>query len=544
MQRIDPRIPMALVALAFVAALAGLARSWVAIENGAIESYAHAQSHAVAVVEHRIQARFNAIDASLTALQLAEQANEGSAVELMDDLGWGGLVDPDTRFVLYEGATVIADSQPLLDLPEGLDPSRRGWRVCETCPEAGWLGAAVPMPHGQTLVALLPLTALTPLLETGHAWVLGPDRTILAHADRTQVGTRPFEVDLDPRLEAMLVDMGAGRSGHRSYAWTDEGGTERYVAAFRPLSAAPPGWSLCISAPSSAATAPVARALRLLALVLAVLVVLVVLGSVATAGVLLAQRQRYAQEQRSEAERLSLTQAAAHAERLALLGTVTAGVAHDLRSPLATLKLSVDLLQEDQTDPETLQDILEAIDRLRLLSDDLTSFSRQNARDACLVPHAMQIACRLVRGSMPAGLSLRSELEHLPPVPISNQRLAQVLMNLLVNAVQAGATRVHVHGEDDGHQIVLQVEDDGPGLPGDLQTEAFKPFVTTKADGDGTGLGLYLCRRYVEEAGGSIRIGRGTLPGACFVVTLPHTGERTARELQVLVRGERELVTA
>ena len=113
--------------------------------------------------------------------------------------------------------------------------------------------------------------------------------------------------------------------------------------------------------------------------------------------------------------------------------------------------------------------------------------------------------------------------EGLPRVRGDHERLRQLLLNLLFNAADAlgGKGRIEVRASNTGGVVRLAVEDDGPGIDETILDHVFDPFVTTKAAGQGTGLGLAVCYTIVERLGGSIEAGNRAEGGAAFEVTLP-----------------------
>ena len=113
----------------------------------------------------------------------------------------------------------------------------------------------------------------------------------------------------------------------------------------------------------------------------------------------------------------------------------------------------------------------------------------------------------------------------LPPIRGSANRLVQVLLNLLLNANQALAgrpdARVVVESARDGRSVVVQVRDNGPGIPEEQRHRVFDPFFTTRAPGEGTGLGLSIAFDIVREHGGELELGAAPEGGACFTIRLP-----------------------
>lgn len=251
------------------------------------------------------------------------------------------------------------------------------------------------------------------------------------------------------------------------------------------------------------------------------------------------QREHARREQQAlfEAEQArlrvaELEHARALDDRLALLGTLVAGVAHEVRSPLAVVAANVNALKEEG--PQTpdvagmLRDVELGVSRIGALVEDLRSFAR-NERDV-VEPNALapmvETAGRLARVRLKGVATLQVELpQDLPEVRVSRRRVEQVLVNLLLNAGDAVAStgrqgRVRVGAAVAGGFVEVAVEDDGPGVSPEIAPRLFQPFATTKGT-KGTGLGLALSRGYVESCGGRLEAGKGSLGGARFAVFLP-----------------------
>lgn len=212
--------------------------------------------------------------------------------------------------------------------------------------------------------------------------------------------------------------------------------------------------------------------------------------------------------------------------RLATLGELAASIGHELRNPLGVIDSSVFLLRK-RIGSEELNGHLDRIEgQVRISSriiDDLLAI----ARDRPPIAESVELTALLVEAreavTLAPGVKLTIDLPSiLPPVRVDPSQMRQVLVNLLSNAADAvgdtGEIRIEA-AEDDGRRLVLRVSDSGAGIDPAVRDQIFDPLVTTKARG--IGLGLSLCKRLVERAGGTIAVEDGPLGGACFVVRLP-----------------------
>jgi len=220
-----------------------------------------------------------------------------------------------------------------------------------------------------------------------------------------------------------------------------------------------------------------------------------------------------------------------HADRLAILGRLAAGVAHELGTPLSVIRLHAQLLASGEVaDPtevrQSAQGVVEQCDRMSGLLRRLLDFAR--AREA--MPTPMELG-PLARSTLDlvAPMARKLDVALTGPRPATPARvlgvrgeLQQVLLNLVVNAMQAmpdgGSVAVSVEAR--GPRVHLVVADDGPGIPADDLPRIFEPFYTTKDEGVGTGLGLSVVREIVEGMGGTITVA-ATDAGTTFDVDLP-----------------------
>jgi len=239
--------------------------------------------------------------------------------------------------------------------------------------------------------------------------------------------------------------------------------------------------------------------------------------------------------QERRAERDALQQELAASEKLAAVGELSAGVAHELGTPLSVIDgraqrwLRAEALsatmREDLTTIRTQVKRMEGIVR-QLLEFGSAETGRKRVVDLGSVAHG---AVSAVEGR---AKDAHLRLEVRPPsgsvfVEADPRRLEEAIGNLLRNAIHAADGLVRISWDRRDSAVVLAVEDDGPGVEDDLRLRVFEPFFTTKESGEGSGLGLAVVRGVVDEHGGKASAERSVLGGARFVVELPaHVGER------------------
>ena len=259
---------------------------------------------------------------------------------------------------------------------------------------------------------------------------------------------------------------------------------------------------------------------------------------------------RYAMEM----ERLAASRAQqlVHQDRLATIGTMSAGVAHEIRNPLSYISSNAAALQTSWNDvvklldlclahglgdaeeleymqqeiPLMLRDILGGVDRILEIAEGLRRFSRKSAPEpveTCLeelIDNSLLLCHNLLKYGITVEKDYGTDRLSLPLRP---QMILQVFVNLLTNAAQAmggeGELKIRTAREDD--RVVVEVQDSGPGIPEDDLDRIFDNFFTTKPSGEGTGLGLSICRKIIEEMEGSLTAENGPTGGAVFLLELP-----------------------
>jgi PAS domain S-box-containing protein len=224
------------------------------------------------------------------------------------------------------------------------------------------------------------------------------------------------------------------------------------------------------------------------------------------------------------------------ADRMASVGTLAAGVAHEINNPLAfilaNLEFALDELRRGGADPEVSRALAEARDgglRVREIVRDLKAFSRADpeGRDTLDVHQVLRSAIGLAQNEIRHRARLEVDVGEVPPVVASEHRLAQVFLNLLINAAQAipegrasdNVIRAVTGTAPDG-RAMIEIADSGCGIAPELLPRIFDPFFTTKPVGVGTGLGLSICHGIVSRMGGEIQVESVPGRGSTFRVLL------------------------
>jgi len=222
-------------------------------------------------------------------------------------------------------------------------------------------------------------------------------------------------------------------------------------------------------------------------------------------------------------------------EKVATMGSLLAGVAHELNNPLAVVLGQSHLLRESAEEPRTsvrAGKIMAAADRCVRIVRNFLALARQQApargevRLNQVVQEAVELlAYELRTDNVEVSLSLA---EDLPMLWADGHQLHQVLVNIVANAHQAmrksPARRqisITTRSEPASQRVHLEITDSGPGIPTEIRAKIFEPFFTTKPPGQGTGLGLSLCRGIIEEHGGAITVVSEPGQGTTFAITLP-----------------------
>lgn len=231
-------------------------------------------------------------------------------------------------------------------------------------------------------------------------------------------------------------------------------------------------------------------------------------------------------------------------EKMASLGQMVAGVAHEMNTPLGYVRNNVEMIaaltgamrspdiSADELQ-QLLDDTLHGVDQLGELVSGLKDFSRMDraATENININDCVSSALLIARNVLKDKVDVVRDDGKLPPVSCVPSKINQVLLNLFTNAAQAmaGRGRLLVRTRHEGDFVTISVQDNGSGIPAGILPRIFDPFFTTKPVGQGTGLGLSICYRILQEHGGDIRVASVPGRGTRFLVSLP-LAESVARK--------------
>jgi len=221
------------------------------------------------------------------------------------------------------------------------------------------------------------------------------------------------------------------------------------------------------------------------------------------------------------------------ARELSVLGQLSASLAHEIKNPLAAIKGAAEILADEVNEKHPKHEFVgimrSEISRLTHSVEKVLTYCRgqrtetqdKNEPLERVIVKVCQVAAQRIQEK---SIDLIVDQNpHSGRLPVADQAMTQVLMNILLNAVDAVAEkgRIHIrHLEDDAGGVYIEISDNGPGISPDMAQEVFFPFKTFKEGG--TGLGLSISKRIVERLGGTIQVAPSEMGGACFKVYLPH----------------------
>jgi len=359
--------------------------------------------------------------------------------------------------------------------------------------------------------------------DTGFAFIISRDGKFQT-SPRFDVSLNhhPYADVLDGRIRSdrILVVDGENRLGHSS------------IFTFAPLKQG--RWLLCYQQETADALEAVRRVVRM------AIIALVIVAAGALTVSFFVSRNLASQLAEADRERTVMTHQVIETGRLASIGELAAGIAHEINNPVAIMVQEAgwidDLLNDDDpTSEDNLVEISRAVGQIRTQGDrckeityKLLSFARKTdptVRAVVLNDIVDEVIGLTSQKTRYANVQIVTELSpDLPSILASPTEIQQVLLNLVNNAVDAierpGGT-VTVVTRTEGDAVVLEVRDTGKGIPEANLARIFDPFFTTKPVGQGTGLGLSICYGIVEKAGGSITVESEIEKGTTFTVSFP-----------------------
>jgi signal transduction histidine kinase len=217
----------------------------------------------------------------------------------------------------------------------------------------------------------------------------------------------------------------------------------------------------------------------------------------------------------------------AQQEKLAGIGTLAAGILHEVRNPVNAIvnagKVLRSAMADDSTDRELIDVIVDGGLRIEAITSALDTHARpaeEGFSEKCDVREGIDATLRLLQHKMD-GITVHREYESDRLVQAPAGPLNQVFLNLLDNALRSGADTLWIRVSDSDEVARISVADNGPGISSEDALRVFDPFFTKRADGSGTGLGLHLSRQIVEGLEGSLKLEQRPGGGAVFTVAIP-----------------------
>ncbi len=254
------------------------------------------------------------------------------------------------------------------------------------------------------------------------------------------------------------------------------------------------------------------------------------------------QLERIVYYEKDETEARKLEQRLQQTERLQSLGTLAAGIAHEIRNPLATINFNAQMLQReldlDLNQSQMLSDLIQEVRKIDNIVREVLNFARP--REPQFLPANLNDIVRYCHNLSKvhirkAKIDLSLDLDpSMPEIIMDSDQIGQVVMNLMINAVEAmpngGRMEVKTRVDEASGRVLLSVKDTGEGILPEDEGRIFDPFFTRKPEG--TGLGLSICRRILERHGAHIEVESQVGKGSLFRVVFPMTRKKSAAPLE------------
>ena len=220
-------------------------------------------------------------------------------------------------------------------------------------------------------------------------------------------------------------------------------------------------------------------------------------------------------------------------EKLACLGTMVSGVAHQLNNPLSNISSSCQILHEEIEDQdvvykkELMQQIEKEVERAKNMVHSLLEFSRKKEFKSkpIVLRGLVEDTIRLVQGDIPAKVEVHVDIPDNTWIIADKQRIEQAILNIIKNGLDAipdeGSISIAAREDVENKTVEMKIRDTGIGIEPEVVKRIFDPFFTTKEEGKGSGLGLFVAREIIEEHEGSIEVDSVAGEGTTFVIRLP-----------------------
>ncbi len=299
-------------------------------------------------------------------------------------------------------------------------------------------------------------------------------------------------------------------------------------------------WLLVVSEDPAEAMLPLFRTRMIIILLIAVGILLIVTGAFILSRAIIRELIR------SERQKAAMDANLMQSSKMAALGKLAAGMAHELNNPLAMIKESAgwlkDLLEEEEPDKianfkeieKTVNKIDLHVERAKSVTHRMLGFGRRFEpvqEDVDMNRVAEQTLSFLENEALHRNIVIEKDFpENLPSIRSDSTQIQQVILNITDNAIDAvgknGTVRMKTGYDSRKQEVFLEISDTGPGIPKEDLDKIFDPFYTTKTSGDGTGLGLSVSYSIIEKLGGRLSVGSTPGKGSVFTVYLPVNGIR------------------